>query len=279
MSFILDALKKSESERQRQSGPALFEVKVAPPRHRFAPWMIVLAALLLANVALFGYWMLRTPHATEPAVARAAAAPAPRAEPSAAAASAASAPGAAVAPLAPAVPASATGAPATAPGAPALAGSAGPAGAGTGTAAPSATPAAGAAGPAQVAPLAAAAAADAARPDDLAPAVDPAAGHAPAAAGSPGAGSPAAAGEGVVRATASGLPTYHDAATIPGANLPDLRLDLHVYAVQPAQRFVFLNMMKLHEGESLPQGVRVESITPDGVILSYHGSRFVLLRG
>ena len=82
-----------------------------------------------------------------------------------------------------------------------------------------------------------------------------------------------------MRATASGLPTYHDAATIPGANLPDLRLDLHVYAVQPAQRFVFLNMMKLHEGESLPQGVRVESITPDGVILSYHGSRFVLLRG
>ena len=29
MSFILDALKKSESDRQRQSAPALFEVKVA----------------------------------------------------------------------------------------------------------------------------------------------------------------------------------------------------------------------------------------------------------
>ena len=34
MSFILDALKKSESDRQRQSGPALFEVKVAAPRTR-----------------------------------------------------------------------------------------------------------------------------------------------------------------------------------------------------------------------------------------------------
>jgi hypothetical protein len=32
MSFILDALKKSETDRQRENGPALFEVKVAPPR-------------------------------------------------------------------------------------------------------------------------------------------------------------------------------------------------------------------------------------------------------
>ena len=34
MSFILDALKKSENERQKASGPALFEVKVAPPASR-----------------------------------------------------------------------------------------------------------------------------------------------------------------------------------------------------------------------------------------------------
>ena len=32
MSFILDALKKSETDRQRQNGPALFEVTVAPPK-------------------------------------------------------------------------------------------------------------------------------------------------------------------------------------------------------------------------------------------------------
>ena len=34
MSFILDALKKSETDRQRQASPALFEVKVAAPRFR-----------------------------------------------------------------------------------------------------------------------------------------------------------------------------------------------------------------------------------------------------
>jgi general secretion pathway protein B len=102
-----------------------------------------------------------------------------------------------------------------------------------------------------------------ASPDDLAPAVEPPR-------------SSARSSEGVVRATESGLPTYQDAAAAPGANLPELRLDLHDYSPRPEDRFVFLNMTKLREGDSLPQGVRVESITPDGVILNYHGTRFVL---
>ncbi len=34
MSFILDALKKSEAERQRQTGPTLLEVRVTQPRRR-----------------------------------------------------------------------------------------------------------------------------------------------------------------------------------------------------------------------------------------------------
>jgi hypothetical protein len=37
-------------------------------------------------------------------------------------------------------------------------------------------------------------------------------------------------------------------------------------------------MTLLHEGDSTPQGVRVDNITPDGAILSYHGTRFVLTR-
>ena len=52
MSFILDALKKSESDRQRQSSPALFEVKVAAPRRRFPSWAIGLAVLLAINIAI-----------------------------------------------------------------------------------------------------------------------------------------------------------------------------------------------------------------------------------
>jgi general secretion pathway protein B len=61
-----------------------------------------------------------------------------------------------------------------------------------------------------------------------------------------------------------------------GSQLPDLRLDLHVYATNPAERFVFINMRKLKEGESLPEGVRVEQITPTGAQLSYRGQRFTL---
>ena len=61
-----------------------------------------------------------------------------------------------------------------------------------------------------------------------------------------------------------------------GSQLPELRLDLHVYAIDPAERFVFINMRKLKEGESLPEGVRVEQITPTGVALSYRGQRFTL---
>src|SRR5882672_4893170 len=68
MSFILDALKKSETDRQRQSAPALFEVKVAAPRRRFPPWAVGLAVLLGVNVLVLGWVLLRQPAARgEPA--------------------------------------------------------------------------------------------------------------------------------------------------------------------------------------------------------------------
>jgi general secretion pathway protein B len=51
-----------------------------------------------------------------------------------------------------------------------------------------------------------------------------------------------------------------------------------VYAARPEERFVMINMKKLREGDALPEGVRVESITPEGAVLSYNGSRFLLPR-
>jgi len=103
----------------------------------------------------------------------------------------------------------------------------------------------------------------AANPDDYAPATEP--------------GSSLFKGH-VKRGTDSGLVLYQDAAMVPGANLPQLRLDLHVYAVKPQDRFALINMHRMREGDSLQDGVRVEAITPDGVVMSHNGSRFLLPR-
>src|SRR5215469_16683167 len=61
MSFILDALKKSESDRQRQSGPALYEVKVAAPRSQLPYWAIGLIVLLGINLIIVAWALLRRP--------------------------------------------------------------------------------------------------------------------------------------------------------------------------------------------------------------------------
>ena len=50
MSFILDALKKSEAERQRQVSPGLVESGAARPRARLPRWAIAIGALLAVNL-------------------------------------------------------------------------------------------------------------------------------------------------------------------------------------------------------------------------------------
>ena len=72
------------------------------------------------------------------------------------------------------------------------------------------------------------------------------------------------------------MPLYQDAAAT--TQLPQLRLDLHVFAPAPQDRFVMINMHRLREGDTLPEGVHVDSITPDGAVLSYNGSKFLLPR-
>ena len=60
--------------------------------------------------------------------------------------------------------------------------------------------------------------------------------------------------------------------------VPELRLDLHVYAPDPADRYAFINMRKVREGDTTPEGVQVRQITRDGVIVEYHGTEFLLGR-
>src|SRR5882762_2441214 len=84
MSFILDALKKSESESERQSGPANLEDKGATPRTGLPLWAVAVAALLVVNLAIVMWMLWRHPAArtTDAGMAdTSAAAPAPRPAP------------------------------------------------------------------------------------------------------------------------------------------------------------------------------------------------------
>ena len=74
MSFILDALKKSETDRQRQSGPSLFEVKVAAPRRRLPIWAVAIAVLLGINLIVVSWMLLRRPSPQQSAATSSAAA-------------------------------------------------------------------------------------------------------------------------------------------------------------------------------------------------------------
>jgi general secretion pathway protein B len=267
MSFILDALKKSENDRQRQSGPALFEVRVAPPRSRFPPWAIALVALMVVNLAVIGWLMFRKPAATAaaatPAVSPVTGVPV-------------TPPATTPAPAGP--PAQLATAPVTAPPAPAAAYVPPPAPQQQqpqqyGQQNPTLDSQQANNGPPerQQQPRQAYVPDDRfnnasqsqaeGNPDDYAPATEPT-GEAPL-------------GH-VRRGLSNGLMTYEEAAT--KNQIPPLRLDLHVYAPDPRRRFVLVNMKKLTEGESLPEGVKLESITTDGAILSYRGVQFMMER-
>jgi general secretion pathway protein B len=241
MSFILDALKKAEAERQRQTGPTLLEVRVTTPRRRLPLWTLIIGALLGVNIVLLLVFVLRRPVAVD---AAAPAAPTP-------AATATAAPAAAAPPLASApVPASA---------APAIAAAAAPSPAPTAPASTTPTPSL-AAAPAPAPSTAANSAADAApgNPADYEPAV-------PANDAAPQRRAPDASAR-------SEPPNMTDL----GGDLPELRLDLHVYATRAADRYALINMHRVREGDVLPEGPRVVAIDRDGVEMSYRGTEFML---
>lgn len=246
MSFILDALKKSENDRQRQSSPALFEVKVAAPRRKFPLWAAGLTALLGVNMLVLVWVVLRHPEAPAPQAA-AAAPPAPAASPAVASNAQ---PGMVTVPATVTLPTTVNIPISAAPSV-----NVGAAPAAPGVVGPSSTP-----------PLA-----EEPQLQKQEPSIPPdydARDYRPAI-------TPAQAGA-IAAARRNGELPSRDEYLAQGGQLPDLRLDLHSYAPNPSLRFVFINMRKLREGESLPEGVRVDEITPTGVELSYHGKRFTL---
>jgi general secretion pathway protein B len=225
MSFILDALKKSESERQRQSGPALLEMRIVRPTRALPAWAMVVGALLIVSVAVLAWLALR------PAAQYPASTPQP--------ASAAMRPGA-------------SGANALAPGA----------GVGVGAATVPAVPASPAASPTLTAINA----------ETITNIAD--AGDAPV---NPADNTPAIAASPDTSPPVGSRSNLRDYAELNGT-VPELRLDLHVYAPSPADRYAFINMRKVREGDITPEGVQVRQITREGVVLEYHGAEFLLGR-
>ena len=61
-------------------------------------------------------------------------------------------------------------------------------------------------------------------------------------------------------------------------DLPDMHVDIHVWSDNRAERFVFINMDKYRERDTMSAGPVVTEITQDGVVLEYRGRRFMLSR-
>ena len=225
MSFILDALKKSEIERQRQSVPGLMDTRSIPRRSRLPVWAIALGALLGINLLVLTFVLTRksTPaaQASQPADAAPAAEAAARPETQH------------FSPL--------DSAPVYAPEIPVAAGE---------TAAPPQPPIARRASSvgSGIAPLRAAH-----RPDPL-------------------------LSDGDSKADQEILPSINEINLTGAQALPELHLDVHVYATKASDRFVYVNTRKYHEGARLQEGPTVERIRRDGVVLNYQGLRFVLPR-
>ncbi len=56
--------------------------------------------------------------------------------------------------------------------------------------------------------------------------------------------------------------------------LPSMQISLHLHSTKPANSFVSINNQMLQEGAYPAPGLRLEQITPDGMVFSYKGYRF-----
>ncbi len=241
MSFILDALKKSEIERQRQSVPGLIDVPLAPRRRGIPPWVWVLAGLLGINAAVLLVVLMRSPVAEPQAREQ-------RSRDLAARPASTSAAAAGTDHFSPL-----DSAPVYAPEIPVPENTASQAAGEESAAAPGGmAPAPRTIPPRAVAPLVDLPARTARRADPVLndePSDDN-----------------------------EMLPSISELNLTGNQSLPEIHLDVHVYATRTADRFVYINMRKYREGAVLQEGPTLERIRRDGVVLSYNGLRFFVPR-
>ena len=78
--------------------------------------------------------------------------------------------------------------------------------------------------------------------------------------------------------TLRALPTAAELRANGTLQMAELHLDIHVFSDAPEDRFVFINMVRHKEDSRLAEGPVVKEITPEGVILDYLGTEFLLPR-
>jgi general secretion pathway protein B len=211
MSFILDALKKSEAERQRKSVPGFADIPDARSEQRSQRWWWIIGGLLTVNAAvLLGvFFMPDANDATEAAPVQHAALSRP--------------------PVSESLPATATSKP--------------------------------------FAEIVAEAKKNR-PPQDVPTTTEPQRRD-----------STPAAAPATSRVTMSEqLATINEVRAEGSLQLPELHLDIHVYSEKPAERFVFINMAKYKEGDTLSEGPAIREIRTDGVVLEQSGTRFLMPR-
>jgi general secretion pathway protein B len=236
MSFILDALRKSEHDRQRAAMPGIAQVPFGLPRRELPVWALaVIALLVIALVTLAGaLWRSTWPDAARD---RAATAPARSEVPLA---------------LPPVLPPAESAASVERTAAPDT---------DAGVVSPTLPAPEERQAPAAASPPHASSAAASSRDARTSPTADDRIDGAAAA-------EPAALAEQTLPSAA--------ALSAQGVTVPTLRLELHGYAERPADRFVFINGTKYSEGATLAEGPKLVAIAPNGAILSYLGHRFLL---
>ena len=75
-------------------------------------------------------------------------------------------------------------------------------------------------------------------------------------------------------ATAKDVVSMSDLPASIRQGLPPMPVAVHAYSSKPADRLVSINGRLLHEGDELAAGLRLEQITPEGMVFSYRGYRF-----
>jgi hypothetical protein len=66
----------------------------------------------------------------------------------------------------------------------------------------------------------------------------------------------------------------HDLPPTVRNEVPRLSVSFLVYSDQPEERMVTINGKRMREGEEVSEGLKLERITPEGVVLNWRGKQF-----